>query len=80
MCFRPVAIQRCCTEQDCSLLHELAQHLFLRGGGLFPFWDAQALEELSRRMQSCSAGVPDLATQQWFLRDRKLNIDEVSMR
>ena len=30
----------------------------------------QALRVLQQRMQSCHAGVPDAATQQWFLRDR----------
>lgn len=30
----------------------------------------QAMQALQQRMQDCRAGVPDAATQQWFLRDR----------
>ena len=30
----------------------------------------QALQALQQRMQNCQVGVPDAATQQWFLRDR----------
>ena len=36
----------------------------------------QALAELGRAMQACPYGAPDEATQQWFLRDRRLAVDE----
>ncbi|CAL5221135.1 g3271 [Coccomyxa viridis] len=38
----------------------------------------EAMQALQQRMQNCRAGVPDAATQQWFLRDRKLNVGEAA--
>jgi len=35
----------------------------------------QALAEVGRRMAACPHGAPDAATQQWFLRDRRLAVD-----
>lgn len=38
----------------------------------------QALQQLRARMATCEAGEPDEATQQWFLRDRKLDVEEAA--
>lgn len=35
----------------------------------------QALAELSRRMANSTDGAPDMVTQQWFLRDRKFDVN-----
>lgn len=44
-------------------------------------WDGtpeqeQALDELERRMAASPVDTPDRETQQWFLRDRKFNVDD----
>ena len=31
-------------------------------------------------MQGCKAGVPDVETQQWFLRDRKMDVGEAAKK
>ncbi len=36
------------------------------------------MQELQQRMQRCPAGTPDVATQRWFLRDRKLDVAEAA--
>ncbi|KAK9815632.1 hypothetical protein WJX72_007170 [[Myrmecia] bisecta] len=40
----------------------------------------KALEELQQRMESCPYGTADAETQQWFLRDRKLDVDEAAQK
>ncbi|KAK9821556.1 hypothetical protein WJX81_001198 [Elliptochloris bilobata] len=37
--------------------------------------EERALAEVGRAMQACPYGAPDEATQQWFLRDRRLAVD-----
>ena len=40
----------------------------------------QALEQLKEKMTTCSYGQPDEETQKWFLRDRKLDVNEAAQK
>lgn len=40
----------------------------------------KALEQLKERMTACSYGQPDEETQKWFLRDRKLDVNEAAQK
>lgn len=40
----------------------------------------QALKQLKDKMTTCSYGQPDEETQKWFLRDRKLDVDEAAQK
>lgn len=44
------------------------------------FLDLQALEQLKEKMTSCSYGQPDEDIQKWFLRDRKLDVNEAAQK
>lgn len=44
------------------------------------FLNSQALEQLKEKMTTCSYGQPDEETQKWFLRDRKLDVDEAAQK
>lgn len=40
----------------------------------------QALGQLKEKMTTCSYGQPDEETQKWFLRDRKLDVNEAAQK
>lgn len=44
------------------------------------FLNLQALEQLKEKMTACSYGQPDEETQKWFLRDRKLDVNEAAQK